>query len=255
MKGLLQYKEGKSYLHKLNPITKLLLAIFMCAVCFITSSLIFLISMIILSLVLGFIAGISKTVFSLFKGLIKVSIFLFVIQVLFVQKGTVIVALPLNILITKEGIFSAISLVLKLIGATMPLAIMLSVTKLEDLSNTMVSTLHIPYKYTFAFTSTVRFIPQYFNDMSDIIDAQTARGVELDTKNTFKKLGLILPLCVPLLLISVRKIESTAIAAELRGFNLRTKDSCYYSYPIKFIDYLTLLIGILLVVISIFLIK
>ena len=34
---------------------------------------------------------------------------------------------------------------------------------------------------------------------------------------------LVLPLAVPLLMISVRKIDSTAIAAEARGFHLRTR--------------------------------
>ena len=54
------------------------------------------------------------------------------------------------------------------------------------------------------------------------------------TKNT---------LCNPLLISSVRKIEFTATAAELRGFYLRTPQSCSKEYKYHFRDYVFLLIG------------
>ena len=47
-----------------------------------------------------------------------------------------------------------------------------------------------------------------------------------------KKLRLLIPLCVPLLVSSVRKTNSAAIAAEVRGFNLRTRESGYKDYPL-----------------------
>ena len=68
--------------------------------------------------------------------------------------------------------------------------------------------------------------------MSGIIESQKAHGVDFDVKNPFKKIGMILPLCFPLLLSSVRKIDSTATAAELRGFYLRTAKSCSKTYKI-----------------------
>ena len=81
-------------------------------------------------------------------------------------------------------------------------------------------------------------------EMSGIIESQKARGVDFDVKNPFKKLGMILPLCFPLLISSVRKIESTATAAELRGFYLRTANSCSKIYKVGFGDILFTLIGI-----------
>ena len=65
------------------------------------------------------------------------------------------------------------------------------------------------------------------------MEAQTARGVEYDTKNPIKKLKLMLPLCVQLLISSVGKTDATALAAEQRGFYLRTRASSYKRYPIK----------------------
>ena len=47
---------------------------------------------------------------------------------------------------------------------------------------------------------------------------------------------MILPLGFPLLISSVRKIESSATAAELRGFYLRTRECCTKVYRIYFRD-------------------
>ncbi len=44
---------------------------------------------------------------------------------------------------------------------------------------------------------------------------------------------LMLPLCVPLLVSSVGKTDATALAAEQRGFYLRTRESSYKRYPMK----------------------
>ena len=74
------------------------------------------------------------------------------------------------------------------------------------------------------------------------MEAQTARGVEFDTKNFMKKLRLLLPLCVPLLISSVRKIDGAAISTELRGFHLRKRNSSYKKYDFGKMDVVTLFV-------------
>ena len=46
-----------------------------------------------------------------------------------------------------------------------------------------------------------------------------------------KKFSMILPLCAPLLISSVRRTDQTAVAAEVRGYRLRTRESGYKRYP------------------------
>ncbi len=91
-------------------------------------------------------------------------------------------------------------------------SLMLMVTKLNDLANACVEVLHVPYRYAFTFTTALRFVPVFGQEMNAIMEAQTARGVEYDTKNPIKKLKLM-PLCVPLLISSVGKTDATALAA------------------------------------------
>ncbi len=233
MKGFLDYVPGNSFLHKLNPLTKLVLALMICVACFISENHILLVAIILLNLAIAKAAGILSRGLMLLKGLTKISLVIFLLQLLFIRGGDVLITLPLNLLITERGVAMAFVIVLRLIGATMPLALMLSITQMNDLSNVLVTKLKIPYKYAFTLTTAMRFIPIFANEMSGIIEAQASRGVELDTRNIFKKIKFVLPLCVPLLITSVKKIEGSAISAEIRGFHLRTRESCYKGYPIR----------------------
>ena len=124
---------------------------------------------------------------------------------------------------------------------------MLIVTKLNDLANACVEKLHIPYRYAFTFTTALRFVPVFSQEMNAIIEAQTARGVEYDTKNPIKKLKLMLPLCAPLLISSVGKTDATALAAEQRGFYLRTRESSYKRYPFAACDIAVFIVCIALI--------
>lgn len=123
------------------------------------------------------------------------------------------------------------------------LALLLSVTQMSDLSGVLVQRLHVPYKYAFTLTTAIRFIPVFADSLSGIMEAQTARGVAFDTKNPFKKLGLILPLCMPLLISSVGRIHDTAAVAEMRGFTLRTRESQSRRYTFKSGDLFAALIA------------
>jgi energy-coupling factor transport system permease protein len=246
MKGFLEYAPGNSFFHRLNPLTKLLLSLLISIAAFISDSLLFIVALVALNLVLAASSGIFIRGVMLLKGLAKFSMLIFILQLLLVRRGNVLVLLPLNLAITDAGLFSAVLIVLRLIAGTMPLALMLSITQMNDLSNVLVMKCKVPYKYAFAFTTAIRFIPIFADEMAGIIEAQTSRGVEMDTRNIFKKVGLILPLCVPLLITSVKKIEDSAISAEIRGFHLRSAKSCYKRYPLKLDDLLVLVTAALL---------
>jgi energy-coupling factor transport system permease protein len=64
---------------------------------------------------------------------------------------------------------------------------------------------------------------------------------------------MILPLCAPLLITSVRRTEQTAVAAEVRGFRLRTRASGYKRYPFTALDAAAFLFSALLLAGSILL--
>ena len=226
MLNVIDYIPGTTVLHRLSPVTKVALAASIIAATFLADSYAALIALLALTLVLGIYAGSGSRLLSLLKVLVPVAALMLVLQAIFVRRGT-----PVLFFATDEGLISGSKACLRLLGVALPLVLMLTVTKLTDLANACVEHLHIPYKYAFTFTTALRFVPVFTQEMNAIMEAQTARGVEFDTKNPFKKLTLMLPVCVPLLVTSVGKTDATALAAEERGFYLRTRESSYKRYP------------------------
>ena len=138
---------------------------------------------------------------------------------------------------------AAVRIIVRLVACAVPLFLVMYVTQMNDLANALVKMVRVPYRYAFTFTSTVHFIPVFMNDMAGIMEAQTARGIQFDQGGIVKKVRLMAPLCVPLLVSSVRKTNSSAIAAEVRGFDLRTRASGYREYPLKAADWGALVLG------------
>lgn len=248
MAGLLDYTEGRTILHRLNPLTKMVLALGICVSAFMSDNFGFLLALLILDVGIGLVGGIRQKTLKLLGGLLGICAFLFILQVLFIRSGT-----PVFLFATDEGLRTAGLVVLRLMTATMPLALMLALTQMNDLAGALVKRAHLPYKYAFTVTTALKFIPVFTDEMSAIIEAQTARGVEFDTRNPLRKLRLVLPLCAPLLITSVGRTEEAAMAAEVRGFYLRDRSSGVRDYPFHLLDVGAFLLVIALIVLAVLL--
>lgn len=222
---ILTYNAGSTFLHKANPIAKLILAISVVVSAFIAQQFSVLVTIAVLILVAMAMAGILKTLFPLVRAMLILGVVMFFLQTIIAQGGNY-----MFLWFTSRGISVAARASLRLFCFALPLVSVLSITKLNDLANAVVQYLHVPYCYVFTITTAVRFVPIFAYEMSQITEAQMSRGVEFDTKNPFKKIKLMMPLIVPLLVLSVRKADSCALAAEERGFYLRTRKSSYKKY-------------------------
>ncbi len=243
MLNVIDYVPGDTLLHRLNPVTKLALAAAIIAATFLANTYAALVGLLVLTLLLAAYAGVFGRLARLLKLLVPIALIMLVLQLVFVRGGDTLFAF-----VTDEGLITGGKACLRLLGVALPLVLMLMVTKLTDLANACVEKLHIPYKYAFTFTTALRFVPVFSQEMNAIMEAQTARGVQYDTKNPFKKMQLMLPLCVPLLISSVSKTDATALAAEQRGFYLRTRASSYRRYPFAARDIVVFALCVALIV-------
>ncbi|MCH4054451.1 MAG: energy-coupling factor transporter transmembrane protein EcfT [Atopobiaceae bacterium] len=246
MVNVIDYVPGDTLLHRLNPIAKLAIAAGIIVATFVADSYPMLLGLLALTLVLGIYAGAIGRLLSILKVLVPVALIMVLLQTAFVRGGD-----PVVLWMTTDGLVTGSKAALRLLGVALPLILMLTVTKLNDLSNACVEVLHIPYRYAFTFTTALRFVPLFGEEMNAIMEAQTARGVEYDTKNPILKLRLMLPLCVPLLVSSVGKTDATALAAEQRGFYLRTRESSYKRYPLHGRDWMAIVLSVALVVVGV----
>lgn len=243
MVNVIDYVPGATVLHRLNPVAKLALASGIIIATFLAASYPALVGLLVITLALGAYAGVFSRLASLLKVLLPLAAIMLVLQMIFVQGGERLVGF-----VTSEGLATGSKACLRLLGVALPLVLVLTVTKLTDLANACVEILHVPYRYAFAFTTALRFVPLFGQEMNAIMEAQTARGVEYDTKNPIKKLQLMLPLCIPLLISSVGKTDATALAAEQRGFYLRTRESSYKRYPLQALDFAAIAVAAALIV-------
>ena len=101
MKGFLEYVPGDTPLHRLNPLTKLLLSLLICASCFVSGYHLFSVGIIILNLLMAASAGILRRAAVMLTSLAKLSLVLFLIQVLCVRQGTPLLTLPFGSVLSR----------------------------------------------------------------------------------------------------------------------------------------------------------
>lgn len=111
---------------------------------------------------------------------------------------------------------------------------------------------HIPYEFCFAFTTAVRFVPVLAEEAQTIMDAQKARGLELEKGNFLKRIRNYIPILIPLIISAIRRSLELAEAMESRAWGAIEKRTNLYVLKIKRADYTLVLISILILVVTVF---
>jgi len=76
----------------------------------------------------------------------------------------------------------------------------------------------VPYEFVFAFTTAVRFVPVLAEEAQTIMDAQKARGLELEKGNFMKRIRNYIPVLIPLIVSAIRRSLELAEAMESRAW-------------------------------------
>jgi energy-coupling factor transport system permease protein len=111
---------------------------------------------------------------------------------------------------------------------------------------------HIPYEFCFAFTTAVRFVPVLAEEAQTIMDAQKARGLELEKGNFLKRIRNYIPILIPLIISAIRRSLELAEAMESRAWGAIRKRTNLYVLGLKPIDYSMILISSLILVMGIY---
>ena len=224
MKAVLQYVPGNSFFHTLHPITKVIWAVLTGVLCFICQNVLFLAAISIINVIIFLTGGIVREGRPVLKLFGVISALLLFFTVFFNREGALLFSYGI-IRITDAGVLQGLVMVFRMLGALLPISIMIMLTPANDLAAAFVRYFHVPYKYAFAVTATLRFIPTLTGEMQQIMQAQAARGCELDKGGPIKRFGRVIPLTVPLLSSSVKKTEQMAISLEVRGFGAGRRSS------------------------------
>lgn len=222
-----QYIPGDSFIHKLDPRTKILISILFIVNLFLVKNFAgYLVVAAFIALMVR-VADLSPKY--LYKGIKPVFVLIIFTAFLnmFVTKGTeeTILVNFWIFRIYREGVYQAMFMTFRLIFLIMGTSILTLTTSPIELTDGIESLLK-PFKrigvpaheLAMMMSIALRFIPTLMDETDKIMKAQMARGADFESPNIIKKAKSLIPLLVPLFISSFRRAEELAMAMEARSY-------------------------------------
>lgn len=225
------YIDRDSFLHRLNPLTKLTLVFMLVVLSFLGLSfwlptIIFLFVIIPLS----FLGKISREFFSAtVKLLLPVVGFLFVMQAFFHPDGSTEIFSIWIFDVTVESLRFAYLTASRILTMVASFLILLLTTHPSDLMSDLTRR-GVSGNLSYVITSTLQIIPQMQIKAGTIVDAQKSRGLET-SGNVINRVRALVPLVGPLVFGSLVEVEERAIAIEARAFTSPRKKTSLREIP------------------------
>ena len=230
-----QFFPGYSLIHKLDPRTKIILAVFFIVTVFLANNPFTLAFLGIITVILIFISRISfKVILKSVKPLVFILAFTAILNV-FLTKGQGDPILSFWVInVYEEGIVRAIFMFFRVIIFIMSSTVLLTYTTSPISLTDGIESLLAPLKkikvpvHSFAMMMSIalRFIPILLEETDKIMKAQLARGADLESGNIIQKAKAMIPILVPLFVSAFRRANDLAMAMEARcyrGGDGRTK--------------------------------
>lgn len=221
-----QYFPGKSIVHRLDPRFKLVLTCVFIGILFAAQNAYGLILGIVYVL---FAFSLSRIPFKMMgkslKPIVPILIFTGVLNLLFIEGGKTLVSFGF-IKITTEGIqtsaFMVVRIICLIIGTSL-LTYTTSPITLTDAIERLLSPLKkikLPvHELAMMMTIALRFIPTLIEETDKIIQAQKARGADMETGSIIQRAKALIPVLIPLFVSSFRRAEELALAMECRCYH------------------------------------
>ena len=228
-----QFFPGESFIHKLDPRSKLILTVILIVEIFLCKNFYNLALMLVCSIAFVLISRISFKV--ILKGLRTVFIiilFTCILQLFYNNNGDVWLEWW-KIKITSGGVYTAIFMAVRIFALILTSSLLTYTTSPTMLTDGMervfspLKLIHVPVgTLAMMMTIALRFIPTLIEEIGKIMNAQKARGADLETGGVVKRAKALVPIFVPLFVNSFRRAYELAFAMECRcytGDNNRTR--------------------------------
>ena len=160
-----------------------------------------------------------------------------------------------NYVITKEQLFYEFNIFVKYFSV-IPVALLFIITTNPSEFASSLNRIGVPYKFSYAVSIALRYIPTVQEDFVTISKAQQAKGIDI-SKNVklITRIKNISYTLMPLIFSSIEKIDIISNAMILRGFGKRKKRTWYQSRKMKMPDVIAIFVTAIFVIASIVLIK
>ncbi len=240
----LKYRRVYSPIHNLDPRIKF---IYVCAI--FAATIIYwelppLITLFLIQVPFVVLAGVQREWIRSMRGAAFLATIIFVTNFIFSY-------ISAGYTVTASNLEYAIAMTLRFIVLVESFSVFFLTTSPDHLGLALEQT-RIPYEFCFAFTTAVRFVPVLAEEAQTIIDAQKARGLELERGNFLKRIRNYIPILIPLIVSAIRRSLELAEAMESRAWGATEKRTNLYVLKMHRGDLLLIAITILILAVAIY---
>ncbi len=219
-----QYFPGKSVLHRLDPRMKILLTVGYIIMLFSVSNPLGLCVGILFLVFAYAISGIPpRMITKSLKPVIPIIIFTTVLNMLFVKGDPLFDWWIFHI--SRQGLLTAVVMTIRIIcliaGTSLLTYTTSPITLTDGLERLMkpLKKVHFPvHELSMMMTIALRFIPTLIEETDKIMNAQKARGADLESGGIMQRAKALVPILIPLFVSAFRRADELALAMECRCY-------------------------------------
>ncbi len=220
-----QYYPSKSVLHRADSRAKLLLTFLMIVFLFICKNFLSLGVMVLVTVLAVIFSGVPfRMLLKSIKPVIVILIFTALLNIFYTKGGDVYFEFW-RFSITEKGINNAVFTAIRIITLVVLSSLLTYTTTPTDLTTGLerllspLNHLHIRvHTLAMMMTLALRFIPTLIEETERIMNAQKARGADLETGSLIQRAKALIPIFVPLMVSSFRRAYELAFAMTCRCY-------------------------------------
>ncbi|MHA3066825.1 energy-coupling factor transporter transmembrane component T family protein [Lacticaseibacillus saniviri] len=220
-----RYLPGDSWIHRLDPRTKLMASFYYIGIIFLANNWQTYLVMFLATMVMIWASKIKMGFFLRgVRPLLWLILFTVALQVLFARGGTVYWHWGW-LWITQQGLINGAYIFMRFVLIIFVSTLLTLTTQPLSLADAVESLLKplrlikVPVtELALVLQIALRFVPTLMDQTSKIMNAQRARGVDFGTGNIFQQMKAVVPLLIPLFVSSFSTADDLATAMESRGY-------------------------------------
>jgi energy-coupling factor transport system permease protein len=206
----LKFRKVYSPIHNLDPRVKFLYVCAVFVVALLFSEIIPLLILFIAQVPFVLLAKVTRNWLRSMRGAAFLAAIIFLTNFIFSFIGA-------GYVLTSKNAENAVGITLRFIVLIESFSVFFLTTSPDHLGLALEQT-HVPYELVFAFTTAVRFVPVIAEEAQTIMDAQKARGLELERGSFLKRIRNYIPILIPLIVSAIRRSLELAEAMESRAW-------------------------------------
>ncbi len=220
-----QYYPGKSLLHKIDPRMKLILTFAIIIVIFVCKNFFSLGIIAAAAVIAALLSRVPvKMILKSLKPIVIILLFTAVLNIFYTQGGATWFEWKF-IKITEKGVFTALFTMVRIVSLVIISSLLTyttTPTMLTDAIERVLSPLKIfkikVHTLAMMMTLALRFIPTLIEEIDRIMNAQKARGADLESGGIIQRAKALVPIFVPLMVSAFRRAYELAFAMTCRCY-------------------------------------